>query len=528
MRLSCREAEAPHSMAVFLAAAYLLAGLGVAWAVWKRPWTFWEVFVVVLIATSGLKMLGQVVVDEYVAALLVAVLGILLWKKRISLARPDQGTLARIHRVLFFVLMGYLFLQAVRGLFVLDDPRMIRWIGAFVLIGVLGYLLPRLPFPRPRAERVSFLIVLSSSAYFLVYMASGIIAEFVRGISRYDLQHLEWAGTAGAVIPVLFALPAMFLLWEKAGSWRRRALIMASYAVIIIMSFYYDSRAVWFVILGFTIAVFILGVLLRRRSIAAAGFLFFAVFALMFQAQVPLGQTNLGFERFLPVRTERIVSFLPQKGTKPVQEKEEKKKYEKPGLAAPIATSFESNEDRILMTEATYRAVVGSVTKTLRPAPEGKTESGKEGTESASEKPELEEYSYNISALLWGRGWYVARVTLAEYLIPLHEEYGLPTSFVYSGNKIQPSGFAALLIDTGLFGMLLIIATGAVTLLRLFQRGSAYGLYAAALFAGILGSMFLWLFVANITPFLLLYIVIAPGGILFLMRPREEGRSIAA
>lgn len=511
-------------MAIFLAVAYFVAGLGVAWAVWKRPWTFWEMFIIVLIVTSGLKMLGQVVVDEYVAALLVAVLGILLWKKRISLARPDQGTLARIHRVLFFVLMGYLFLQAVRGLFVLDDPRMIRWIGAFVLIGVLGYLLPRLPFPRPRAERVSFLIVLSSSVYFLVYMASGIIAEFVRGISRYDLQHLEWAGTAGAVIPVLFALPAMFLLWEKAGSWRRRALIMASYAVIIIMSFYYDSRAVWFVILGFTIAVFILGVLLRRRSIAAAGFLFFAVFALMFQAQVPLGQTNLGFERFLPVRTERIVSFLPQKGTKPKLEKGEEKKYEKPELAAPIATSFESNEQRIILTKAALRAV-GENTK-KEPKPPVPVE--EEGSERKTDISAKEGRTISLSPLLWGKGWYVARVTLVEDFNILLEEHGLPAVTVYSGNKIQPSGFAALLIDTGLFGMLLIIATGAVTLLRLFQRGSAYGLYAAALFAGILGSMFLWLFVANITPFLLLYIVIAPGGILFLMRPREEGRSIAA
>jgi len=116
--------------------------------------------------------------------------------------------------------------------------------------------------------------------------------------------------------------------------------------------------------------------------------------------------------------------------------------------------------------------------------------------------------SEDWTSLLFGYGVHSHRFAITPHLKILYAQY-LP--HVVLGDIVRTTGFTALLVDTGLTGMLLLGLNFLFVARRiLFQKNSPGRgiLLLATLFT------FLWLLVSNIQDIMLFYLMIMPSGLL--------------
>lgn len=237
---------------------------------------------------SSQLVFGYAVVDKIVV---YALLGVILFKvrraDRSAAASPRLSTLFKIHRLIFIVFALYGLLEAIRGMVVLGDPRVAFYASMFAVIGVLGWLSTGDTVEPARAARV---IALASSIYFVLYILAGLVAESLLGMSRFDLQGSIWSGTTVAVFPAYLALPALAALPKDRA--RDKALFWATYLLVVLVGFYYQSRSLWIGLTAFiVIGAYWLGL---RRTVVTVVIL--AAFLLIFpwDDPKPLTPARLG------------------------------------------------------------------------------------------------------------------------------------------------------------------------------------------------------------------------------------------
>jgi hypothetical protein len=152
----------------------------------------------------------------------------------------------KIHVWLFVVTALYLSWESLRGLIISQDFRVVRWLVLFLVLGALCLIL------RNQNGKVypqlSKIIVICAIGYYLAYLCQGLIAEGFRGISRYDTQGTEWAGSAYAVYGFIIAIPSAMVLYHNK-TFLPLAILLTILAVVI--SHYYNSRVLFFVIILF-------------------------------------------------------------------------------------------------------------------------------------------------------------------------------------------------------------------------------------------------------------------------------------
>lgn len=183
---------------------------------------------------------GYGLVDEYLMACIL--LGALL---RLSLrpvgpAPPParQGSLGKLHRQVFFLFVFYMTYQSLRGMIMLGDLRVARFVIFFAAIGVLAYIIGKGYFYLPPPHRLARHLLLGTSVYFVLYMGQGLVAEFFRGMGRYDTQGIEWSGSTIGMFPLYIAMPPALFLLKGRGS----RLGFITVALSVAAAFYYDSR----------------------------------------------------------------------------------------------------------------------------------------------------------------------------------------------------------------------------------------------------------------------------------------------
>lgn len=429
---------------MILVALYLIIGFIVLFLVARKPKYFWFILLISTIGTAGLVISGYALIDEFFLSIIVFVGLFLILMRKITLKNVWRDKLHALHFFVFIITMIYLVMESIRGMEILEDVRMIRWIIFFILVGLLAFILAHKSFPVPDTRRIPFIILWSTIIYFFLYLGHGIISETLRGISRFTPQGQEWSGSAYATFPIIFAIPSI-IFYLKDGHRFYRITAWLAFILIVITSLYYDSRISWLIIIGFSIlSIFKIGV---RRVII--GFLLFFIILQMFIFSSGKIASSVG--KFVERRVINITSIFDEKINKQT-----------------------GDPDRLALFKGSITAVKDDMTR-----------------------------------FFFGSGFYTHRVLIAKYLGPIYQRYGLNPD-ISSKKIVRTTGLPALLIDTGIIGIILLLINFALVLLKIITTKSSY----KKIMLAVPVILFLWLFVSNVTDIVLLYFAIMPEGLI--------------
>jgi len=231
---------------------YALVGVFAILTIALKPKLFWPFLIVATVATGGLMVEGHGLVEEYLVDLIILGALLALSIGAIHLKKQKEDKWETLHRVIFIIFIMYMLVQSVRGLLVLHDPRIIRWIFFYGFLGLLTFIITKKGFPIPNARKTSIIVSVSTLIYLIAYLLVGIIYESITGSSRWDLQGYIWAGSAGAVFPLVVAMPAaLFLIRSKI----RNDKIIAWLVIIMgmVITHYYSARSAAVMIFAFLI-----------------------------------------------------------------------------------------------------------------------------------------------------------------------------------------------------------------------------------------------------------------------------------
>jgi len=390
------------------ALAPLLIAMVIIRFVALNPRQFWPMLIIAGLVGCGPKVGGYLFLDEFLSG--AVVLGALL---RISLVRSKQAaaTTIRSSHVLFFNLwIGYMLMESVVGVIYNDDLRIIRWILFYAMFGIIGAIVYYRgnEFPFPSFKGTSLIIVITTVILYIGYLGQGMYFDSVLGLyGRYLSQDMIWAGSAYAVFPTLVAAPAAFYLVNDPAV-RVRILAWSLIAITMGVAFYFSSRITWLVLAGC-----------------------FVVFVRKFKVKAAIAITITFFVIFSVFMTRPEESF----------------------------SAFV--EDVFQASQAIWSPGESDINRNLQL------------------RAGLMRVTDNPKTFLIGDGIYSHRFTVIPYVEKLYRLY-LPDLRVHliPGTRddtvgltiFHTVGFTALLIDTGLIGMLLFLMNYLFIAMKLFKQ----------------------------------------------------------
>ena len=405
---------------IYLSFFYLIVGLSFLYKTLKDPSSFSKIFLISTILFCGAMVWGYPIIDEYLVVMLL--IGVCI---RASIA-SNTGIIKSInksyldlHSFLFYSLVVYLLISSIRGMFVLEDLRMFRWIFFFIIVGLISYIFSnyRFSIDRPHIIKLIFYI---TNIYFIIYILHGFIFEILFGLNRYDIQGNVWIGTSAATLPLILSSISLLFFWEEL--------------IILFTTFYFlihllKDSFIFSLLLSPLIVIFITLIFLINN----------------------------------PVK-EKIKNYIPFD-------------YQK-NKAIPVIIDFEAADadlDRLIEPKAALLTI-----------------------------------KYETDKLFFGYGWYVARIVIKDVSSELRARKGLPIIH----NKIyQPSGFSAMLVDTGIIGCILFIANFFLSIHKIYKYSSKHKFFTSI----ILSLVIILLFVGNTTPLLLTFILVMPNSPIFMI-----------
>jgi len=264
---------------------YALVGVAITIGVALKPSRLWPMVIVIAVGTVGLMLQEHALVDECLiaAALLGSILAIFMGAKSYN-----QDNSPPVHRVVFFVLIVYMIVQGARGALLWGDWRLMRWVIFYAMLGILSTKLFRRQSPTLPAIQIAKVVSWTAVLYFGLYVVHGVFAELFRGITRFDTQSIEWAGSSYAMFPLIAVVPAALLLLKRGGRNACR-LGWAVWWATLVAAFYYSSRVGWLTLLGFIVISPLAKVGIRRTI--SLGICFMLVFSFFYGA----GKSGLFF-----------------------------------------------------------------------------------------------------------------------------------------------------------------------------------------------------------------------------------------
>ena len=259
-----------------------ISGLFVVSTIALKPKFFWPLLIIITCGTAGLMIKGYCLIDEFLLYCLLfgAFLAISIGAVPSRKTQPSRSD--KLHKLFFFLLITYFIIQSFRGLIIWGDWRITRWILFYLALGLFSLIISKKDFPVPNKKQIALLISLSTLFYFIAYLTHGFIAENIRGLGRFNLQGVEWSGTAYAVFPMIIAVPsALFLIRDKVVKYKLIGWLVL--IILLLTGFYYDSRISFLTILAFLlISPFILKI---QRSIIFL-LCFLLIFSLFLNSEI--------------------------------------------------------------------------------------------------------------------------------------------------------------------------------------------------------------------------------------------------
>lgn len=455
----------------FLYLVLIATGIVMGTLVMKKPDRFCSFLVATIILSSGFMVYGYPVVDEFLV--LMIMFGVFLfWQissSKNNLLINNSG-LPGLHSIAFYALTTYFLFQSIRGLIWLEDIRMVRWIIFFIILGCVSFLLSNYRYIDDR-NRILKVIFYSTTTYFFLYLMFGVLFELFTTLSRYDLQGYIWTGTTAAVIPLILYLASLMMYIDTSKSRRVAYFRAASLLMIFLCIFYYDSRASQFVIFGWLLFYVFINLLNKKnwflRLILLSGFvIFYQIWSISFTTS----STNIS--KLIPYNFDTHEISVPS--AIHVQVKDEHRN---------------SDYDRIVIHLAAYNAI-----------------------------------QKDLSTMMFGHGWYMARYEMIDEERELRKERNMSLDNL-TGTRVtsfQPTGIAALLVDTGFFGMFLFLLNFWLVLIAII-RSKENNKYAISI---VYLSFIVWFLIGNPTPILLVWLLLMPKNPLLLMLQKNSDNNV--
>lgn len=356
-----------------------------------------------------------------------------------------MSTRQQIHFILFVVLAAYLVIESFRGMFITGESRVVRWIALYVLLALAAYVAMRPEF-RPRSARgLGITIVWSAVVVFGAYMLQGIYFDRITPGSGRFLSQDEVVAGSSYATFPMIIATPAAIILMRDPSLRVRVLAWITLLLIAGVAIYFDSRVTWLVLAGFA------GISAGRIGIRAL--------ALITVAVVAMGIL------YFPDPVKNIPQYIGNLGHSSI---------------------------------ALYKPLEGDVTRGLQLRAAFNTVTARPGT------------------TIIGYGINVHKTAIVPYYRALGRQYLPPQTFVIPGTRddtylsvFRTVAFGAILIDTGIIGLTMLITIACMTVWAVGFGPPGARLLMAAI--PILAMV--WLLVSNIQDVVLLYLLILPAGL---------------
>ena len=409
---------------VMISSVYILVTAGVFYYLYKSYDDYaGRIIFVGMIWGCGPRLFGYSFIDE------ISFLGLfafLAFFHRSLIVEIWQECKSSLSFKIASILCGFLVLQSIRGAFVLDDWRMIKWVFTFaalpfVLQIFMGFV--RASDYDDHLKRCFISLVIFS--YFAAYAVQGLLAESYLGLNgRFATQHYVWQGSALAVMPCII-YTFLSCKWLKGGAnSTQKILILVNYVMMSFCSFYFDSRILQLLLILFLFCAFFhasRAKLLWSSLLLVLG-LSFIVNTLVYDPNLlqslsfesGSGGQNIAFSNV--ISNFKLILSKTFEGFADVVK------------SANIVNPAKNDFDRALQLKAAFDAVLE-----------------------------------NPKRLLIGDGFYVHRYTLTPFVVKSFES-GLQTVSVLPGDipfdpqnpVFRTTGLAGILVDVGLAGVVLV------------------------------------------------------------------------
>lgn len=158
----------------------LVIGVAIASQVAKKPKLFWPLLIIVNLVGLGPSLMKYFFWDKALTAFII--LGALSRKKDPSQAQI--GVKASDYSMLFNLWIAYMIAESIIGVIVNADIRIVFWVLFYATLGILSYILYHRggEFPFPSARQFSIIVLATVLVYNIVLVAYGIVVEQVLGL----------------------------------------------------------------------------------------------------------------------------------------------------------------------------------------------------------------------------------------------------------------------------------------------------------------------------------------------------------
>ncbi len=445
--------------------AYLLGGVAIGTFILNKPNKLRLLIIFSIIFACGMEFEGYPVIDEYLIFILFFGFFIRFHfiNKQNFIIKKNLFPLT-LHSKIFYLLIGYLIFQSFRGMLLLEDIRMLRWILFFLVLGYLSFIFSKGENIVDK-KKVIKVVFLSSFLYFIVYLSLGYFFQNYSDINRWDLQGTLWTGTSVMGVPLILYIVSSICYIETSRSKLSLFIILVSSAVVYYCMLFYESRSSEFLILGSIVCYMLFNLFrLRTKSLIFSIFFLGGCFLL---SSLWLGSYDLS--------TQKIVKLIPFNF-----QTNEFSIPKKIHINLGVQQSSNSDIDRVVHHMSAFDSI--------------KNES--------------------LFIKTFGFGWYKgARYEMIDDALLLRTKYGLSTDHLTNGRPLQATAAAAILVDTGLFGVFLFLTNMFLTTVSILRSKDTFKYIISLIYL----IMIPILFIGNVTPMLLAWVLIMPNNPIILM-----------
>lgn len=427
----------------------LIIGIPLVGLVATRPKLFWPFLIIVNILGVGPSLMKYFFWDKALTGFIV--LGALL---RILV---DKGHLRNVvsrdsHKLIFGLWLGYMVMESVIGVIANSDLRLIGWVLFYAMLGLLSYILYHRgrDFPFPSIRQFSLIVMVTVVLYYIAYLAYGVIVERLLDI-----------GQTGR-----FA--AQFLFRDTSFVWAGASI--ALYPTIIGMPaaiFAMNDRS-------FRVRMLVwssISLMMAAAFYYASRSSWIIIFCVLL-----VSLRKIRVSKIILITLIFVLIFY---------------------MFTTSTPSYEFFDEIVKSTQLLWSPAQGDIARNLQL------------------KAAFMRITDNVVTFFVGDGIYSHKVTIIPYIKELYAKYLPEQIVVVKGQELRDdaffrtTAFTALLIDTGVIGILFLILLFIFAAYKVISQKSPH----RALLFTTLFLTFTWQFTINMTGIVLFYLLFMPCGL---------------
>jgi hypothetical protein len=411
-------------------------------------------------------------------------------------------------KYIFFILIFPLFMasQSLRGIIVVDDIRIFRFVIFFLGLLPIYFSIYLALDDINKNNKIFNFIILASFIYLFLYFLIGIFYDYYF-ISQFSSQNYFWSGTSYAFYSILITLIANYKLLEKSSNIKKKFIGYSLFTLLIYMGMYFDSRMV-----QVSTLVFVFSFLLSKQ--VKTLLILFITYTIVVTAFITYQNSWIQVSKVSTNDQGQTIVTTSQGN----------------GQSDLIEVQIESNQasteiiDKKLVLEHLY--TINAIKTYFKHNLVGSFAIF-QGND--SDFTRLLQFKSTLDLLndsgpfnqLFGYGIYSHRLKLVDYVNYYFSKNFLKIAEYEKANKLSDSrsdlkneikiyrtnSLNALIIDTGIIGLILTIALFFISIMSIIRSTFVYK-YHTSLFLII---SFFWMLFSNITDIYLFYILLFPG-----------------